>query len=91
MTDISNLIKEARPLYFKRKKRRQRIKIAAGFLGCCMAGLVAINIVTPRNTISEEIYTAFYNDTVFEEAFALYQPEENAGFLDEYGLIKIVG
>ena len=49
MTDISMLIKEAKPLYYKRKKQRQLIKnISVGVSMSLLLGVLAMNQIAPN-------------------------------------------
>ena len=58
MQDISNLIKEARPLYHKRKKQRRVVKSA--LLGMVCLFVVFVNM--PNYKINDD----FYNPTEVE-------------------------
>lgn len=83
MEDISKLIREARPLYFARKRRR-RLMAAAGMTMCVSFVLwaVAINIVVQQKVYdswTEQIYV-MQNGSVIEE---MGLP------VDEYGLLLV--
>ncbi len=93
MTDISSLLKEARPLYFARKKRRQRFK-AVGTFGVCMA--VAYLSAAPFINVSKTdemttLYTAFYEQKELN-ADNLYGNVnwESDIPLDDYGLVAVL-
>lgn len=81
--EISELIKEAKPLYFKRKRFRRRIKITTSLF---MFGL----LLHAFNTPSGQSY--FISDP--EDPFLLVEDIsviEAMGFpTDEYGLLKVV-
>ncbi len=82
MEDISKLIREARPLYFARKRRRRLM--AAGMTMCVSFVLwaVAINIVVQQKVYdswTEQIYV-MQNGSVIEE---MGLP------VDEYGLLLV--
>lgn len=81
--DISKLIKEAKPLYFARKRRNRIIKSALGIVICA----IGLHIYTPSvnypytyDTLSEEIYLT-ENGSIIED---MGLP------VDEYGLLKVV-
>lgn len=81
MDDISKLIKEAKPLYFARKKRNNRIKAAL----CGLVLIFALGSFYPQSyhfdydNLDNEIYTA-ENGSVIED---LGLPT------DEYGLLMV--
>lgn len=65
MKNISALIKEAKPLYFARKKKRGRIKAALAMLVC----LIGVSFMMPQKTtydIDNEIYQ-IVNGSVIED------------------------
>ena len=82
MEDISALIREARPLYFSRKRRNNRIKAGLAVIACTMM----ISLFYPRS------YTYGYTD---EWSEAIYMTEngsviEDMGLpVDEYGLLMV--
>lgn len=88
MNDISHLLKEARPLYFKRKRQRKIIKnVTVG--GVCFSLLVAL---MPMNTykMQSDIYGYLYDDALYETAFAFELENQDSFYpLDEYGLIQV--
>ena len=78
MDEISKLIKEAKPLYFKRKRRNMRIK------NCLMALLIS----------SIFILGSFGGYTMGERSASVadesYSQFEELGFpTDEYGLLTV--
>lgn len=84
MDEISKLLKEAKPLYFARKRRNNRIKATLCML-VCVLGLVSYY---PK----QNSYDAGY--FLFEETAYLAEESsyvENLGLpTDEYGLLKVV-
>lgn len=83
MQDISNLIKEARPLYHKRKKQRRVVKSA--LLGMVCLFVVFVNI--PNYKINDDFYNP-YLDLGYEENQGTYV--ENLGLpVDDYGLLLV--
>lgn len=92
MENISKLIQEAKPLYFKRKKRRRHIKAASAVLGCF---LVAQAFMMPFNNHKsidlEGLYTYLYDNEAFEQSFAFFANSmENNLLMDEYGLMAVL-
>ena len=91
MTDISMLIKEAKPLYYKRKKQRQIIKnVSVGVSMSLLLGVLAINQIAPKTIYPEldEHYVCLYDDSSYESYFQL-TAEEDIFPIDEYGLILV--
>lgn len=81
--DISKLIKEAKPLYFARKRRHRVIKSALGIVICA----IGLHMYTPSvnysydyDGLSEGIYLT-ENGSIIED---MGLP------VDEYGLLKVV-
>ena len=85
MSDISELLKEARPLYFERKRRRNQIKATLAMLIC----VVMMSSLWPQKY---ESYTLL-SDTEFENKVAQIQNGsviEDLGLpVDEYGLLVV--
>lgn len=82
MQDISDLIKEAKPLYLARKKRRAQVKAAAAVLVCA----VFIAGVLPKK--HETDFSDFWDLGYTEASTATYV--ENLGFpVDDYGLLLV--
>ncbi len=81
--DISLLLKEAKPLYFVRKRRRRVMKSVAAMLVCVlMAGWL-----TPENYVYE------YQDEWSSEIYLTENGSiiEDMGLpVDEYGLLAVV-
>ena len=85
MDDISALIKEAKPLYFARKKRNNRIKAAL----CSLLLLLGIGSFYPKS----EGYTMSYDYYLFGTEFSVSENssviEEMGLPVDEYGLLMV--
>lgn len=85
MSDISELLKEAKPLYFERKRRRNQIKATLAMLVC----VVMMSSLWPQKY---ESYTLL-SDTEFENKVAQIQNGsviEDLGLpVDEYGLLVV--
>ena len=81
MTDISNLLKEAKPLYFARKRRNNTIKATLAMLIC----VLGISFLYPQQVTyygmdNEEIYATLYGSVI-----------EDMGLpVDEYGLVMVL-
>ena len=75
MTDISMLLKEAKPLYMKRKKRRAVIKNAAvGLTMCSLLLGLGVQNFSSTNSLDQlnDLYVALYDDEVFETKYQLF-------------------
>lgn len=87
--DISNLIKEAKPLYFKRKRQRQMIKnISVGVASCLLLGVFMLQMPT-RNIANQEFYTYLYDDEVYNQDFYLLTEAETLLPMDEYEMMEL--
>lgn len=83
MKDISDLIKEAKPLYHKRKKQRRIVSSALVGMACLF--LVFVNM--PNYQMSDDFYNP-YVDLEYEENQDSYV--ENLGLpVDDYGLLLV--
>lgn len=82
MDDISALIKEAKPLYFARKKRNNIIKTTLAGLCLLWVGVVSYN------PVSDSPYT-YYWDNEFSVGDRVSVIEEMGLPTDEYGLLMI--
>lgn len=84
MENISELIKEAKPLYFARKRRNSRIKSALALVVC----LVVIGGFYPRSyTYNYAAEAAIDNEIYLTETGSII---EDMGFpTDEYGLLMV--
>ena len=81
--DISLLIKEAKPLYFARKRRNNVIKSAMAMLVC----VLMLSWLSPRN------YAYEYSDVWASEIYLTENGSviEDMGLpVDEYGLLAVV-
>lgn len=84
MSDISTLLKEAKPLYFKRKKQRKQIKTVVGFIGCLVLGLVLIGKpyqVSHSVSNLDGLYSFLYDDVSYQQLFT----EVDTVLVDEFG------
>lgn len=82
MEDISSLIKEAKPLYFARKKRNARIKTALAAL------VVFAGIGHFYSGGGEQVYEYYWNNDLYavNESSVI----EDMGLpTDEYGLLMV--
>ncbi len=87
--DISNLIKEAKPLYFKRKRRRQMIKnISVGVVSCLMMGVFMMQSLTSVVT-NQDFYTYLYDDEVYNQDFYLLTEADMLLPMDEYEMMEL--
>lgn len=83
MQDISDLIKEAKPLYWARKKRNNRIKAGLAALACAFLLFAFI----PEKQTSELYY---YWDLGYTETNNNLTYVENFGLpVDDYGLLLV--
>ena len=82
MDNLSKLLQEAKPLYFKRKRIRNRIK--AGL--CMLIGIAVIGLYQPAS-ITYEDNGEWVN---YEQYMSNTSPIEELGLLvDEYGLLMV--
>ncbi len=82
--DISSLIQEAKPLYFKRKRQRKMIKSTlVGVTSCLLLGVIMTNGVMNTNGNSD-FYTYLYDDTTYNQEFALLNEGDTLLPMDEY-------
>ncbi|MBR4931695.1 MAG: hypothetical protein IKZ02_01565 [Alphaproteobacteria bacterium] len=94
MSDISKLLQEAKPLYLKRKKRRNQFKLATGVLGCVL--FVNLMIGMPQyNRINEAELDNFYGylyGSVEEISLIDTSVSEGDSVIptDEYGFIMVI-
>lgn len=81
--EISDLIKEAKPLYFKRKRFRQRMKMITS-LSVFGLMLYAFNTMPQQSFLKSDQADPFL---LVEDVSVI----ETMGFpTDEYGLLKVV-
>ncbi len=78
MSDISTLLQEARPLYFARKKRNNRIKAVV----CMLVLAVGLNFAIPQKKI-------VYSEYGTEPWLSL--PESQISSLEQDSVIKDMG
>lgn len=85
MHTISKLLQEAKPLYFKRKHRRQMFRRSMGCLAVICITFGIVSRFSPTDHLSD-FYEELYSDTLIESSIEI-------DFLfptDEYGLIKVI-
>ena len=83
MQDISDLIKEAKPLYHARKRRNNIIKSSLAGVACLF--LVFVNM--PNYQVSDDLYNP-YVDFGYEVEGETYV--ESLGLpVDDYGLLLV--
>lgn len=85
MEDISKLLKEAKPLYFARKRRNNRIKATLAML-ICAAG---IGMFYPETDNIQYSYGSYFDyiETVYSDNGSVI---EDMGLpTDEYGLLMV--
>lgn len=76
MTDLSNLLKEAKPLYYKRKKRNQRIQKV----------MFSVFILF---TVLVSGYSGYSIKSASTQYIAGYDISDTFVPLDDYGLITV--
>lgn len=82
MDEISKLLKEAKPLYFSRKKRRNRIKTGL----CMLVGVIMMSLSLPQKTPYAD--TGEWID--YEQYVSQVSPIEEMGLpVDEYGFLMV--
>lgn len=80
MNDISDLIKEAKPLYFKRKRRNNIIKCGSALAAVCLLMFAFI----PQNDTDYSYWNL--GEVEYQQISAI----EQMGFpVDDYGLLKV--
>lgn len=91
MTDIRELLKEAKPLYIKRKKRRKQIKdVCVGMSFAFLLGILSLNQYQPKVNLSTgDLYAYLYENPFHESDFSLLADADDIFPTDEYGLIKV--
>lgn len=85
------LLKEAKPLYHKRKKQRLLIKnISVGVSMCLLLGVITVNHITPKAFQSDlnDLYVCLYDDSSYNAHFQ-WSADESVFPIDEYGLILV--
>lgn len=82
MDEISKLLKEAKPLYFSRKKQRNRIK--AGL--CMLVGVIMMSLYLPQKST----YADNGEWLDYEQYISQTSPIEEMGLpVDEYGFLMV--
>jgi len=84
MDNISNLLQEAKPLYFARKKRNNQIKTFLAVVVC--AGMVSLF------SIKQQSFDYDYDTWLFDETYisdTTSMIEEMGLPVDNYGLLKV--
>ncbi len=93
MTDISSLLKEAKPLYFVRKKRRQRLRAIGVACSCLTAAYLSIMPYVSVSKTDEmtALYTALYEPKEINSDYLYGNVNwENDIPLDDYGLVAVI-
>ena len=81
MQDISDLIKEAKPLYHKRKRQRRIVKSALVGMAC----LFLVFVSMPNYNMSDDIYSPYFDYEEYQETYV-----EGLGLpVDDYGLLLV--
>lgn len=83
MEDISDLIKEAKPLYFKRKRRNKIIKTSASLFSV----VLLVFAFWPQTDNSS--YSSLYWNLGEDEYQQISSIEEMGLPVDDYGLLKV--
>ena len=78
MNDLSELLKEAKPLYFEKKRQRQRVQRA--LMSCAMVLTVGLSMCGGYMLRGDSVTIANVDDTAIESYFPL----------DDYGLITVM-
>lgn len=83
MSDISDILKEAKPLYFARKRRNRQILMMLPFAVCfTAAGAFYVNEdINRRAEETNALYASLYDSGRFEEMFSAV-----GGVIEEMGL-----
>lgn len=85
MHTISKLLQEAKPLYFKRKHRRQMFRRSMGCLAVICISFGIVSRFSPTDRLIG-FYEELYSETLIESV-----TETELLFpTDEYGLIKVI-
>lgn len=79
MENISNLLKEAKPLYFARKRRKNRIKTVLGMLVC----VLMLGMFYPKNQVYYDVDGELYQMATGSVISDMGLPT------DEYGLLMV--
>ncbi len=94
MSNISELIQEAKPLYFKRKRRRFKLKLTAGMAGCLAVAFLLTGIssrINQSSTNMDEFYAYLYDDTSYQTLMGTNTTTgTDEWFTDEYGLTQVI-
>ncbi|MDR1694435.1 MAG: hypothetical protein LBR70_04505 [Lactobacillaceae bacterium] len=80
MENVSNLLKEAKPLYFARKRRNNRIKATLGMLVCVLMLGVFYPVSQPYYDVDSEIYSIYTGSVISDMGLPT----------DEYGLLMVL-
>lgn len=90
--DISNLIKEAKPLYFKRKRRRRMIKgVITGLTACLFLGVFMMPKMQPASfQQTNEFYAFLYDDDLYNQKMQLLTQIDTYLPMDEYEEIAVL-
>lgn len=85
MDDISQLLRQAKPLYFARKKRNNQIKTVL----CSLALLFVIGNFYPKNEVYNFDYNTYLLGTEVFVSENISVIEEMGLPVDEFGLLMV--
>lgn len=91
MDKFSALLKEAKPLYFARKRMKRRLVVVLPVVACCSlvtVGVVTVNSVN-RGQEMEALYASIYDKGQFDKMFTAVDSviAEMGLPVDEFGLL----
>lgn len=91
MMDISEIIKEAKPLYFRRKRQKQSALLCLPFLVCffTLGGISVHDALEIRANEMNALYIGLYDSAQFDELFSSVNGviEEMGLPVDDFGLL----
>lgn len=83
--DISKLLKEAKPLYFARKRRNNQIKAFAAMVVC----VAMIGGFYPKNNLQEDSFGYYFMEDEFSVSENGSVIEDMGLPTDDYGLLMV--